>query len=488
MSENTVALPGRERKVDGGKINGGWKCPVFKASGIFSSHMVLQRDEPILVWGFSDAPGSVVKGSFMGYEAEARVDDDNGWRLCFPAQAWTKEPQTMTLTDDRGNGQVFRDVLVGDVWVIGGQSNAELTLSPCVTATEKEIFDENDNFRLFIQTQKYVGEHLDLCAAPQRDVICPEWAWSRPDEDHSLRFSAMGWYFAREMSRNIEIPLGMVMAAAGGACLRELAPEDLVHAQGVFYGANVPVAGYFNTLIYPLIPLRFKAMLFFQGESEGLDRGLSESYAEDLALLIYDERQRFGFDFPVYNVQLSNYPEPGPTFFPYHDIVRVEQVEALKRIRKCTLTPDYDLGSPKGYEDWPHSPLKKELAHRLAMLALCREYGTGTEEDVGAPICAGAELTADGKAIAVRFTGVSGGLAGGKDGTVHGFAVGPYDRRVPAQAHITAPDTVTVTVPEGADASCVSYAFFLTITPENADLRGGSGIPALAFNKTVKKK
>ena len=69
--------------------------------------------------------------------------------------------------------------------------------------TEKEIFDENDHFRLFIQTQKYVGEHLDLCAAPQRDVICPEWAWSRPDEDHSLRFSAMGWYFAREMSRNI---------------------------------------------------------------------------------------------------------------------------------------------------------------------------------------------------------------------------------------------------------------------------------------------
>ena len=185
MSENTVVLPSTERKVDGGKINGGWKCPVFKASGIFSSHMVLQRDEPILVWGFSDAPGSVVKGSFMGYEAEARVDDDNGWRLCFPAQAWTKEPQTMTLTDDRGNGQVFRDVLVGDVWVVGGQSNAELTLSPCVTATEKEIFDENDNFRLFIQTQKYVGEHLDLCAAPQRDVICPEWAWSRPDEDHS---------------------------------------------------------------------------------------------------------------------------------------------------------------------------------------------------------------------------------------------------------------------------------------------------------------
>ncbi len=487
MSDTAVALPDRDGKVEEIQSAGRWVCPAFKASGIFSSHMVLQRDEPITVWGFSDKPGSQVRGEFMGRAAEGLVDEDNNWKLLFPAMAWTKEPQVMMICDNHGREIVFEDVLVGDVWVVGGQSNAELNLAPCLAATEMEVFDENDNFRLFIQTQAYVGSHMDLCATPQRDVICPDWSWSRPDEDHSRRFSAMGWYFAREMSKHTEIPLGMVMAAAGGACLRELAPVDLVHAQGVFVGANVPTAGYFNTLIHPLIGLRFRAMLFFQGESEGCEKKYADTYAEDLALLIYDERLRFGFDFPVYNVQLSNYPMDGPKFFPYLDIVRMEQVKALDRIRKCTLTADYDLGAPKGYEDWAHSPLKKELARRLANLALCREYGVGREEDISSPRAVEARLSENGKTILVRFTGVSGGLKDGADRSIAGFSCGPYESRTPAEARVTGPDTVTVTVPQGADASFVSYAFFLTITPDNANLRGGNGIPALAFHMPVQK-
>ena len=64
--ETTVALPTAEKKVVENISESTWQCPEFKVSGAFSSHMVLQRDKEIVVWGFSDTPGSTVVGSFMG--------------------------------------------------------------------------------------------------------------------------------------------------------------------------------------------------------------------------------------------------------------------------------------------------------------------------------------------------------------------------------------------------------------------------------------
>ena len=92
MSEqqNTPALPTEERTVSAG--NGAvWNCPEFKLSGIFSSHMVLQRDKPIRVWGFSRYPGSTVTGEFMGETVRATVTEaapaDGRWTLTFSPHA-----------------------------------------------------------------------------------------------------------------------------------------------------------------------------------------------------------------------------------------------------------------------------------------------------------------------------------------------------------------------------------------------------------------
>lgn len=154
MSEqqNTPALPTEERTVSAG--NGAvWNCPEFKLSGIFSSHMVLQRDKPIRVWGFSRHPGSAVTGEFMGETVRATVTEaapaDGRWTLTFSPHAYTREPQRMVIRDESGHEAVLEDILIGDVWLIGGQSNAELTLAPCMTMTPSVEFSEEDNFRLF---------------------------------------------------------------------------------------------------------------------------------------------------------------------------------------------------------------------------------------------------------------------------------------------------------------------------------------------------
>lgn len=484
---NTVALPDMNKETTAGKISPAWKCPVFKVSGVFSSSMVLQRDEPILIWGFSDAPGAKVTGEFMGETVEGLVGSDNRWTLVFSAHAYEKAGQEMKISDERGNECLFTDILIGDVWFIGGQSNAELTLAPCAPFTPEIEFSENDNFRLFTQTQAYPYEHPECCEDVYPDVINPEWQWKKPDQAASMRFSAIGWYFAKEVTRHIDIPLGMIMIAAGGACIRELLPVELAHECGYFSGGLVREGGYFNSLIYPFIPLPFKAMLFFQGESEGGWRPYAERYDRELKLLVEDERARFKRNFPFYNVQLSDYGNNCYSYFPWLDIVRCKQLDAEKIIDKYTLSVDMDLGAPNDYEDWAHSPLKKPLALRLSKLALSKEYGVGQEADAlsSAPVKAvrngnQIEITfaPENKALMIRGKSPEASM----NHPLPGFSVGSYDARVPAPAYITGKNKVTVKIPEGADASMVNYAYSIRVTRETANLENENHLPTPAFS------
>ena len=154
LTENTPALPTEEKTIATVSAST-WVCPDFKVSGVFSSHMVLQREKPIKVWGFSDTPGSRVAGCFMGETVTATVGDDNRWILTFSSHLYECEPQIMVISDDRDHTVTFEDILIGDVWLIGGQSNAELTMGPCMTLTPSIEFYEGDNFRLFAQYQSY---------------------------------------------------------------------------------------------------------------------------------------------------------------------------------------------------------------------------------------------------------------------------------------------------------------------------------------------
>ncbi len=488
--KNTPALP-----TDGVTVATeatSWTPPAFKLSGLFSSHMVLQREKPIRVWGFSDTPGSRVTGCFMGESVCATVEEDYRFTLIFSAHPYTRDAAVMVVSDDRGHTVTLEDILVGDVYLIGGQSNAELNLGPCMELTPSMEFDENDNFRLFTQTQAFVGDHQAFCAEPQPDIINPAWCWKRPDRDASLSFSAMGWYFAHELQKHIDIPIGMVMIAAGGACLCELLPVELAHAQGYFAGAGVPEGGYYNTLIHPVEGLAFRAQLFFQGESEGIWRERADKYAYELTLLVTDERARFGEQFPFYNVQLSDYCAGGAEAFRFHDIVRNHQFDALALIPDSTLTVDMDLGAEDDAEDWAHSLRKLELSERLAMLVLAKEYGIGRLSEVQSPHPYAATLNADRTGVVVEFTNVAEGLiVGGHTPAdsfgmeVQGFSFGDYEHRTPARAVVATRHSVMVEIPENMDPAvltCVSYAFFTRVTPETANLRGGNNLPAPAFS------
>ena len=137
--ESAPALPTQEKKTveTTAQASKQWKLPEFKVSGVFSSHMVLQREKPIKIWGFSDTPHSKVSGCFDGETVVTEVGEDGRWELKFCPRPYNREGQPLVIADDRDHQVVMEDILIGDVWLIGGQSNAELNLHPCMTLPGK---------------------------------------------------------------------------------------------------------------------------------------------------------------------------------------------------------------------------------------------------------------------------------------------------------------------------------------------------------------
>ena len=492
LDNDDIALPTTEQKTVE-KAKDDWVCPEFKVSGVFSSNMVLQREKPIKIWGFSTNAGGTVFGEFSDQKVSTTVGDDGKWTLTFLPERYSRDARTLVIYDDKDHREEFSDVLVGDVYLIGGQSNAELNLTHCMCYTPSYEFYEDEKIRLFRQTQGYVYTHQEFCNHPQRDVINPEWCWKKPSEAAALEFSAMGFYFARELTKFVDVPIGLVMMAAGGACIRELLPEELAHNEGYFAGANVKEAGYYNTLIHPFIGLNFKAMMFFQGESEALDRGLAQKYTYELALLVADERRSFGFEFPFYNVQISNYCKTGADIFKFTDMIRIKQFDAASVIPNSSLLVSMDLGSPEDFHDWAHSPRKLELGERLAKVILAKEYGIEKESEVTSPVPTEANYYPAAHKIMIDFKNVSAGLTvlghtpvDSLDREIEGFTVGDYDNQIKVRATVASRSSVLIDLPEGVVPDYVNYAYFTYVTIDNANLRGGNNLPCPAFSIPVK--
>lgn len=475
--------------------------PEWKVSGIFSTHMVLQRNRPITIWGWSSHIGAQVKAEWEkedGLETAAGIVDENGrFEVTFAPRPASFEPTRMRVFSKYGE-EIFEDILVGDVWVIGGQSNAELNLEPCLVDTPEiaASFCEERPFRLFSQTQAGAMECTQFHYVPARDIIKPEWCWKLPGEEAAKTFSAIGYYLAYLVQPKIDIPMGIVMMAAGGACLRELMPVELAQRLGYMEGANMPVGGYYNTLIAPLIGLQFTGQIFFQGESEGIWVEMAHSYGEDLAAFVEDERQRFGFDFSFYNIQLSSYREECDDYFKHLYWVRASQHKALSLIPNSYLTVARDLGSLPGEPDFAHSPHKYALTRRVAAQVLAAEYGIGELKEAYSPLPV--KAVRNKNLVTVSFDCVNGGLCihktAGISGDekdqstvqIRGFSFMDTDgREVWAKAWISDRETVCVEIPEGADGAEVHYSMSNMAYMEQADLCGGTGLPVPAFVAAV---
>jgi sialate O-acetylesterase len=184
---------------------------------LFGDGMVVQRDKPVAVWGWSQ-PASRVAVDFRGRIATARADRRGAWRVTLPAG---RAGGPFTLVARSGEQRIeVHDVLVGDVWVASGQSNMEFTVAQANNAAV-EISAANDSLiRHFKVPQSYANE-------PEDDLAGGSWAPA--DSKHVGAFTAVGYFFARELRKTTRVPVGLINSTWGGSNIETWLSRDAQH-------------------------------------------------------------------------------------------------------------------------------------------------------------------------------------------------------------------------------------------------------------------
>ncbi len=176
----------------------------LRLARIFGDHMVIQRDTTVPLWGWT-RPGETVRVKSPSGEAAARAGRDGKWMVKLPP-APAGGPCEITVADSRDTTTV-RDVLVGEVWVCSGQSNMEMMMA-LVNDAKKEIAGAaNPSIRLFSVPRT-------VAYSPRADLSGGQWKLCTPDSVTS--FSAVAYFFARDLQARLGVPVGLVKTAWGG--------------------------------------------------------------------------------------------------------------------------------------------------------------------------------------------------------------------------------------------------------------------------------
>ena len=192
---------------------------------LFQDHTVLQRDQPLRVWGQA-TPGAQVKVEIAGKRARARAGDDGRWQASLPALA-AGGPYTLNVQAGQAT-QTVSDVLVGDVWLCSGQSNMELQVWRALDARAEIAGAGNDRIRLLTVPQVAQVE-------PQREFDQPV-AWKPVDTESVRDFSAACYFFARELQKTVDVPMGLVNAAWGGSRIQAWTSAQALRGLGGYDG------------------------------------------------------------------------------------------------------------------------------------------------------------------------------------------------------------------------------------------------------------
>ncbi|QRR00504.1 sialate O-acetylesterase [Dyadobacter sandarakinus] len=177
----------------------------LKLARLFSDHVVLQRQKPIPVWGWA-APGERVKVMLASQTLSTKADANGKWAVRFaPLEAGG--PHTITATAKSGSLSV-NDVLIGEVWLCSGQSNMEWTV-----ASAKNYEQERKNAD-YPQIRHFRVDH-EVTLTPEQDLKTGEWKVASPESVGG--FSAVGFFFAREIYEKLHVPVGLLHSSWGGS-------------------------------------------------------------------------------------------------------------------------------------------------------------------------------------------------------------------------------------------------------------------------------
>ncbi len=457
----------------------------FKLATAIQSNMVVQQNKGFKIWGLAKANEPIsAQASWDGKTVSTTASSSGEWllQLAVP-KAKPGDFKAHHIIIKHAKGEIKLDnILIGEVWLCSGQSNMEMTMLPAppwhkgVMDYETEIPEAHySKIRLF-KVKRDTSSTKTIFVDAKWQVCGPETVGA---------FSGVAYYFGVDVFEKLNIPVGLVLSAYGGASCQAFTAREVLEADAQLKKkyldkyltqpdsvilTNKPSLMY-NKMIYPLINLSIKGILWYQGESNSWDRAM---YTKLCTAMLQGWRSDFKQgDLPFYFVQMTpfnwnkkSYPLNEYAFFR-------EAQEAMLKVKNTGMAITMDVGEP----DDIHPRRKKEVGQRLAKIALHKTYGFKDVQYQGPQYQS--HKIKDNK-IVVSFTkeSISKGLITKNGFSPNHFSIAGEDKQFyPAEARIQG-DKVVVFATEVKHPVALRYAFHnYPVT----NFQNKSNLPAVPF-------
>lgn len=465
----------------------------LKMPNIFGNHMVVQQKMPVKVWGWTN-PGQAVTVEIAGHSASAKAGADGRFDVSLPMMD-AGGPHTLTVKADETI--TIDDVLVGEVWVCSGQSNMQWGVNSSNDADLEKLSAKFPKIRMINFPQ--VGT--------QEPILTHDRQWQECTAETVGGFSAVGYFFARQLHQTMDVPIGMINNAWGGSACEAWINREVLSAdeqykplldrwagmenafaelstktnltedhtktlnglKGQMSGNHRP-ANIYNGVLKSHLGYGIRGAIWYQGESNA---GRAYQYRELFPLMISNWRQEWGQgDFPFYWVQLADFnaeqSEPGDSTWAE---LREAQTMTMSKLAHTGEAVIIDIGEGKDI----HPKNKVDVGRRLARWALANEYGISVP--FHSPQYKSME-NKDGKVV-LTFDHVDGGWRPFDVGNPVGFAIAGDDKKfVWADAKLL-PDG-SIEVSSGAVPSPASVRYAWADNPV-CNMFSAAGLPLTPF-------
>lgn len=447
---------------------------------VISDNMVLQQGKTVRIWGEA-APGADVQVTFMKQKKQAEADGIGRWEVELEPMAAVKEPQRLTVKAGKEK-IVLENILVGEVWLASGQSNMEYSMNNHPKHPKPKRGDREYLHKAFMAADSPLIRVMHV--RKQLTDTLPSDGWKTLSQESLAPVSAAAYFFAEHLSKEMDVPVGIISSAWGGTPIEHWIPEEAFEDSPVFEDKiafnkldGIEMAVRYDRMIAPLAPFTMRGILWYQGE-QNLIQGDIDIYTDKQKLLIGSwrnvwEDQSLSF----YYVQLAPH-----TYSTRRNDAVAKTWEVLPMFwqaqEACLEVPGTGMAVITDLIDKPseiHPSYKWEVGRRLALLALAKDYG----RDV---ICSGPTFRSvsfvDGEAI-VEFDNVGEGLMTDDGEAPDWFWLSDKSGRFfKGEARLIAPDKVAVRCKRYKKPLVVRFAWDEIASP---NLFNSAGLPAVPF-------